>query len=168
MKHRILSFREQVVPRHNSGSSRLRRWNSGVERDRSHRCARQSVRGVHLGYEDHQSTLYPIFLSDMRKAEPILIQSPDANASTLTEEKCFLGTLHLLVAIKVEYPMWSAVGFVGRPWNDLATTVFLRTFMDDSINSVGFIPFDAARYDTTLTQEPCEFPPDLELTDLSS
>lgn len=36
----------------------------------------------------------------------------------------------------------------GRPWNDLATTVYLRTFMDDSIRPAGWEPFDAARYVT--------------------
>lgn len=36
--------------------------------------------------------------------------------------------------------------FEGRPWNDLATSVFLRTFMDDSIEPVGFKPFDSSRY----------------------
>ena len=50
-------------------------------------------------------------------------QSPDANATTVTAGKCFL----------------------GRPWNDLATTVYLRTFMDDSIEPVGWTPFDSAR-----------------------
>ena len=34
---------------------------------------------------------------------------------------------------------------LGRPWNDLATTVFLRTYMDDSIAPAGFKPYDSAR-----------------------
>ncbi len=34
---------------------------------------------------------------------------------------------------------------LGRPWNDLATTVYLRTFMDDSIEAAGWEPFDSAR-----------------------
>ena len=59
------------------------------------------------------------------------MQSPDANATTVTAEKCFL----------------------GRPWNDLATTVFLRTFMDDSITPAGFKPFDSAR-----CEDPCTLP----------
>lgn len=33
----------------------------------------------------------------------------------------------------------------GRPWNDLATTVYLRTFMDDTVNPIGWTPFDSAR-----------------------
>ncbi|KAI0059539.1 pectin lyase-like protein [Artomyces pyxidatus] len=52
-----------------------------------------------------------------------IIRSPDANATTVTTGKCFL----------------------GRPWNDLATTVYLRTFMDDSIEPAGWTPFDSAR-----------------------
>ncbi|KAJ7766480.1 carbohydrate esterase family 8 protein [Mycena maculata] len=52
-----------------------------------------------------------------------IMRSPDANATTVTDGLCFL----------------------GRPWNDLATTVYLNTFMDDSINAVGFEPFDSAR-----------------------
>jgi hypothetical protein len=38
-----------------------------------------------------------------------------------------------------------SVHFSGRPWNDLATTVFLRTFMDASVAPAGFKPFDGAR-----------------------
>jgi len=56
-------------------------------------------------------------------ADSKIIRSPDANATTVTDEECFL----------------------GRPWNDLATTVYLRTFMDESIAPAGFKPFDDAR-----------------------
>ncbi|KAJ7062369.1 pectin lyase-like protein [Mycena amicta] len=52
-----------------------------------------------------------------------IIRSPDANATTVTANNCFL----------------------GRPWNDLAVTVFLSTFMDNSIRAAGFEPFDSAR-----------------------
>lgn len=33
----------------------------------------------------------------------------------------------------------------GRPWNDLATTVYLRTYMDASIRPAGWTPFNSAR-----------------------
>ncbi|KII86936.1 carbohydrate esterase family 8 protein [Plicaturopsis crispa FD-325 SS-3] len=56
-------------------------------------------------------------------ADSTIIRSPDASATTVTEGACFL----------------------GRPWNDDATTVFLRTWMDNSIQPAGFTPFDAAR-----------------------
>ncbi|KAF8904077.1 pectin lyase-like protein [Gymnopilus junonius] len=56
-------------------------------------------------------------------SDSTIIRSPDANVTTVTVGKCFL----------------------GRPWNDLATTVYLRTFMDDSIEPVGWTPFDSAR-----------------------
>ncbi|KAJ7644446.1 pectin lyase-like protein [Roridomyces roridus] len=52
-----------------------------------------------------------------------IMRSPDANATTVTDGRCFL----------------------GRPWNDLATTVYLNNVMDASINPVGFEPFDSAR-----------------------
>ncbi|KAF8524973.1 pectin lyase-like protein [Gautieria morchelliformis] len=52
-----------------------------------------------------------------------IIRSPDANASTVTSGQCFL----------------------GRPWNDLATTVYLNTFMDQSIAPAGFKPFSSSR-----------------------
>jgi hypothetical protein len=35
--------------------------------------------------------------------------------------------------------------YSGRPWNDLATTVWLNTVMDDSIRPAGWTPFSAAR-----------------------
>ncbi|PFH53349.1 carbohydrate esterase family 8 protein [Amanita thiersii Skay4041] len=52
----------------------------------------------------------------------------DANVATITTGQCFL----------------------GRPWNDLATTVYLNTFMDDSIRPEGWTPFNNDR--------PGEFP----------
>ncbi|KAJ7727392.1 carbohydrate esterase family 8 protein [Mycena metata] len=52
-----------------------------------------------------------------------IIRSPDANATTATNGLCFL----------------------GRPWNDLATTVYLSNFMDASVRPAGFEPFDSAR-----------------------
>ncbi|KAI0762007.1 pectin lyase-like protein [Trametes elegans] len=67
---------------------------------------------------DAPGNRYGAYIADSR-----IIRSPDANASTITDGKCFL----------------------GRPWNDLATTVFLHTFMDKSVNPVGWTPFDAAR-----------------------
>ncbi|EKM49749.1 carbohydrate esterase family 8 protein [Phanerochaete carnosa HHB-10118-sp] len=67
---------------------------------------------------DAPGNRYGAYISDSR-----IIRSPDANATTVTNEQCFL----------------------GRPWNDLATTVYLRTFMDDSIAPAGFKPFDSAR-----------------------
>ncbi|TCD59888.1 hypothetical protein EIP91_011255 [Steccherinum ochraceum] len=56
-------------------------------------------------------------------ADSKIIRSPDANATTVTDGECFL----------------------GRPWNDLATTVFLRTSMDESIAPAGFKPFSTDR-----------------------
>ncbi|KAF8158502.1 pectin lyase-like protein [Crassisporium funariophilum] len=56
-------------------------------------------------------------------ADSTIMRSPDANATTVTQERCFL----------------------GRPWNDLATTVFLRTFMDDTIRPAGWTPFSTDR-----------------------
>ncbi|KAG9315035.1 carbohydrate esterase family 8 protein [Chiua virens] len=61
---------------------------------------------------------YGAYISDSR-----IIRSPDANATTITYHSCWL----------------------GRPWNDLATTVYLRTYMDDSIEPAGFKPFNSAR-----------------------
>ncbi|EGN98154.1 carbohydrate esterase family 8 protein [Serpula lacrymans var. lacrymans S7.3] len=61
---------------------------------------------------------YGAYISDSK-----IIRSPDANATAVTENSCWL----------------------GRPWNDLATTVYLRTYMDDSVQPAGFEPFDSAR-----------------------
>ncbi|RPD56135.1 pectin lyase-like protein [Lentinus tigrinus ALCF2SS1-7] len=67
---------------------------------------------------DAPGNRYGAYISNSR-----IFRSPDANATAVTDGKCFL----------------------GRPWNDLATTVYLRTFMDDSVNPVGWTPFDSAR-----------------------
>ncbi|EIW52368.1 carbohydrate esterase family 8 protein [Trametes versicolor FP-101664 SS1] len=67
---------------------------------------------------DAPDNRYGAYISNSR-----IIRSPDANATAVTDGKCFL----------------------GRPWNDLATTVYLRTFMDDSVEAVGWTPFDSAR-----------------------
>lgn len=41
--------------------------------------------------------------------------------------------------------LFARAAFAGRPWNDLATTVYLRTFMDATVEPVGWTPFDSAR-----------------------
>ncbi|KAH8085963.1 carbohydrate esterase family 8 protein [Cristinia sonorae] len=56
-------------------------------------------------------------------ADSKIIRSPDANMTTPTDGRCFL----------------------GRPWNDLATTVYLRTYMDESIAPAGWKPFNDDR-----------------------
>jgi len=66
---------------------------------------------------DAEGNRYGAYISNSR-----IIRSPDANATTVTEDSCFL----------------------GRPWNDLATTVYLNTFMDDSVAPAGFRPFGGA------------------------
>ncbi|KAG2365117.1 hypothetical protein BDR07DRAFT_1481796 [Suillus spraguei] len=45
-----------------------------------------------------------------------IIRSPDANATTVTDAGCSL----------------------GRPWNDLAITVYLNTYMNESVLPEGF------------------------------
>ncbi|KIY52402.1 carbohydrate esterase family 8 protein [Fistulina hepatica ATCC 64428] len=67
---------------------------------------------------DAPGNRYGVYIADSS-----IIRSPDANATTVTYEECYL----------------------GRPWNDLATSVYLRTYMDDSINPAGWTPFDSAR-----------------------
>ncbi|KAG2109036.1 carbohydrate esterase family 8 protein [Suillus discolor] len=49
-------------------------------------------------------------------ADSKIIRSPDANSTTVTDSRCYL----------------------GRPWNPLAITVYLRTYMDESIHPNGF------------------------------
>ncbi|KAJ7872136.1 pectin lyase-like protein [Mycena olivaceomarginata] len=67
---------------------------------------------------DAPGNRYGAYISDSQ-----IIRSPDANSSTSTTGLCFL----------------------GRPWNDLATTVYLSTFMDASVRPAGWEPFDSAR-----------------------
>ncbi|TRM62141.1 carbohydrate esterase family 8 protein [Schizophyllum amplum] len=67
-------------------------------------------------------------------ANSTIMRSPDANDTTETDGLCYL----------------------GRPWNDLATTVFIDTYMDESINSEGWKPFNDDRpeiLDTTYYAE---------------
>ncbi|KAG6831333.1 hypothetical protein H0H92_011248 [Tricholoma furcatifolium] len=71
---------------------------------------------------DAPDNKYGAYISDS-----VIMRSPDANATTVTDGKCYL----------------------GRPWNALATTVYLNTYMDGSINAVGFIPFDASSIPNT-------------------
>ncbi|KAG1744844.1 carbohydrate esterase family 8 protein [Suillus lakei] len=52
-------------------------------------------------------------------ADSKIIRSPDANATTVTDGQCYL----------------------GRPWNTLAVAVYLRTYMDESIQPAGFTPW---------------------------
>ncbi|KAJ7591378.1 pectin lyase-like protein [Mycena floridula] len=68
-------------------------------------------------------------------ADSQLIRSPDANATVNITKACFL----------------------GRPWNDLATTVFLRTFMEDIIRPAGWTPFGGNRTEILNTTFYAEF-----------
>jgi len=61
---------------------------------------------------------YGVYVANSR-----IIRSPDANATTVTAGKCYL----------------------GRPWNDLATSVFLNTSMDASVALQGFTPWGGTR-----------------------
>jgi pectin methylesterase-like acyl-CoA thioesterase len=61
---------------------------------------------------------YGAYIADSR-----IVRSPDANATLDITGKCWL----------------------GRPWNDWATTVYLRTYMDDTIQPAGFEPFSTSR-----------------------
>ncbi|KAF9265311.1 pectin lyase-like protein [Marasmius fiardii PR-910] len=63
---------------------------------------------------DAPGNRYGAYISDSK-----IIRSPDANSTTNITKQCFL----------------------GRPWNDLATTVFLSTFMEDVIRPVGWTTF---------------------------
>lgn len=56
-------------------------------------------------------------------ADSQIIRSLDANITTNITDLCYL----------------------GRPWNDDATTVYLRTYMEDVVRPVGFTPFSTAR-----------------------
>ncbi|RDB16013.1 putative pectinesterase/pectinesterase inhibitor 7 [Hypsizygus marmoreus] len=67
---------------------------------------------------DAKSNRYGAYIS-----ESMVIRSPDANATARTTGLCYL----------------------GRPWNDLATTVFLSTFMDASVRPAGWTPFNNDR-----------------------
>ncbi|KZT28756.1 carbohydrate esterase family 8 protein [Neolentinus lepideus HHB14362 ss-1] len=67
---------------------------------------------------DAPGNRYGAYISDSK-----IIRSPDANATTGTDASCYL----------------------GRPWNSLATTVYLNTYMDESIAPVGWIEFDNTR-----------------------
>ncbi|KAK0211229.1 pectin lyase-like protein [Desarmillaria ectypa] len=67
---------------------------------------------------DAPGNRYGAYISDSR-----IIRSPDANATTDITERCYL----------------------GRPWNDLATTVFLSTYMENVIRPAGWIPFNSDR-----------------------
>ncbi|KAG6860417.1 hypothetical protein C0995_011411 [Termitomyces sp. Mi166 len=67
---------------------------------------------------DAPGNQYGAYISDSK-----IIRSPDANTTTPTDGLCYL----------------------GRPWNDLATTVFLNTYMDESIRPAGFTPFGGTR-----------------------
>ncbi|KAG2365385.1 carbohydrate esterase family 8 protein [Suillus spraguei] len=65
-------------------------------------------------------------------ADSQIIRSPDANATTAIAG-CYL----------------------GRPWNDLAITVYLNTYMDESVLPEGFIPWSGGSSipDTTFYAE---------------
>ncbi|OCH90457.1 carbohydrate esterase family 8 protein [Obba rivulosa] len=80
--------------------------------------ANRACGGGITAWQGTSGTLNGAYIADSR-----IIRSPDANATTVTDEECFL----------------------GRPWNDLAIAVYLRTFMDESIAPAGFKPWGDGR-----------------------
>ncbi|KAK0239561.1 pectin lyase-like protein [Armillaria nabsnona] len=79
---------------------------------------------------DAPGNRYGAYISDSR-----IIRSPDANATTDITERCYL----------------------GRPWNDLATTVFLSTYMENVIRPAGWTPFSSDRPEILNTTFYAEF-----------
>ncbi|EGN98149.1 carbohydrate esterase family 8 protein [Serpula lacrymans var. lacrymans S7.3] len=77
--------------------------------------ANRACGGGITAWQGTNDTRYGAYISDSR-----IIRSPDANATTVTDYSCYL----------------------GRPWNVLAVAVYLRTYMDESIQPVGFTPWD--------------------------
>ncbi|KAI9462265.1 carbohydrate esterase family 8 protein [Boletus coccyginus] len=76
--------------------------------------ANRACGGGITAWQGESGTRRGVYIADSR-----IIRSPDADPATETTGKCYL----------------------GRPWNDYAVAVFLRTYMDDSIQSVGFKPW---------------------------
>ncbi|EMD39671.1 carbohydrate esterase family 8 protein [Gelatoporia subvermispora B] len=73
--------------------------------------ANRACGGGLVAWQSTTGTLNGAYIADSK-----VIRSPDANVTTVTTGECFL----------------------GRPWNALAATVYLRTSMDESINAAGF------------------------------
>jgi hypothetical protein len=68
------------------------------------------------------------------------MQSPDANVTTVTDGQCYLGRSEMENSLIITLSSHILI-HVGRPWNTLAVTVYLRTYMDESIKPAGFTPW---------------------------
>ncbi|KAG2124650.1 carbohydrate esterase family 8 protein [Suillus clintonianus] len=76
--------------------------------------ANRACGGGITAWQGTKGTRNGAFIADSK-----IIRSPDANATTVTDGQCYL----------------------GRPWNTLASAVYLRTYMDESIQPAGFTPW---------------------------
>ncbi|KAG1743208.1 carbohydrate esterase family 8 protein [Suillus paluster] len=76
--------------------------------------ANRACGGGLTAWQGTSGTKNGVYIADSK-----IIRSPDASATTVTDAHCYL----------------------GRPWNDLAISVYLRTYMDESIHPVGFRPW---------------------------
>ncbi|KAG2040405.1 carbohydrate esterase family 8 protein [Suillus americanus] len=73
--------------------------------------ANRACGGGITAWRSTEGTKNGAFIADSK-----IIRSPDANITTVTDGRCYL----------------------GRPWNTLAVAVYLRTYMDESIHPAGF------------------------------
>ncbi|KAG1743206.1 carbohydrate esterase family 8 protein [Suillus paluster] len=76
--------------------------------------ANRACGGGLAAWQGTSGTKNGVYIADSK-----IIRSPDANATTVTNAQCYL----------------------GRPWNSLAISVYLRTYMDESIHPAGFRPW---------------------------
>ncbi|KAG1886658.1 pectin lyase fold/virulence factor [Suillus subluteus] len=76
--------------------------------------ANRACGGGITAWSSTEGTRNGAFIADSK-----IIRSPDANITTVTDGRCYL----------------------GRPWNTLAVAVYLRTYMDESIHPAGFTPW---------------------------
>ncbi|KAH7920300.1 carbohydrate esterase family 8 protein [Leucogyrophana mollusca] len=77
--------------------------------------ANRACGGGITAWQGTNGTRYGAYIADSR-----IMRSPDANATTVTDYSCFL----------------------GRDWNPEAVAVYLRNYMDESIQPAGFTPWD--------------------------
>ncbi|KAI9462267.1 carbohydrate esterase family 8 protein [Boletus coccyginus] len=89
-------------------------FGSGIAWFQSVTLANRACGGGITAWKGEPGTRQGVYIANSR-----IIRSPDADAAKVTTGNCYL----------------------GRPWNDYAVAVFLRTYMDESIRPVGFKPW---------------------------
>jgi hypothetical protein len=139
--------RVQMVRERDLGEPGVRWRHRGMEGDELDRRSWKPVWGIYLQLADH-ACMPSLLLAREFPAHfspSLLMQTPRPSP---------LESVSLVSKPCVNSPLRALIGGIGRPWNALATTVYLNTNMDASIQPTGWTNFSTTSCAACPTGQP--------------